>query len=236
MPNPLPTLTAMALPLVLLLAGCSTTAPAPGATETAPEPSSAARPTTTEPTLGAAATRAPTRRLAPGSTIPATAPATPQPLPDTVIAVVVPNTDAPTMRLVAGVESYALRVGATVEKFQAATPALSDIDDAVEQAVGSEPDLIVGVGEDDIASFDIITAGRLDWQFLIIGAQLTEPTNNVTAVIWDGAHSRGFDEPDLSPEAVTVERAEAAMSAGMASIRAGVTGMVLHLDEELDAE
>lgn len=167
-------------------------------------------------------------RITPGSTIDTTPPPTPRALNDYTIAIVVPDDEAATQRLVAGVEAFARSAGTTVTTFRAGSGP-DPVDTALFAAIATDPELVVGVGVGDIDSFDFVTAGQPQQQFLVIGAQIPEPTDNVLAVIWKGSHSRGFDEADLDPASATADRAEAAMRTGVASILDGVSGVVLNL-------
>lgn len=70
-------------------------------------------------------------------------------------------------------------------------------------------------------------------RFLVLGAELAEPTYNVTAVEWSGAGFRGeglgsatlFDESSFSPE-----RCADAIRAGTAAVLSGTTGIVLWIE------
>jgi hypothetical protein len=111
-------------------------------------------------------------------------------------------------------------------------PAASDdeVEDLLVQATDTSPDLIVGAGAGVVDVFALITSQFLDQPFLVVGAQLPEPTENVTSVIWPGANFRGTaisDEQDLS--AVTDERGVDAMAAGVANVLHGVPGIVLSM-------
>lgn len=201
----------LALALPVALAGCASTNP-----DSAPAPSTqAAEPTDSRPPLAA------------GATINATAPATTPQLDNLVIALVIPNDDPATLSLAEGVERFATASGAELRKFTAASSAVPDIDDALMDAIKSEPDLTVGIGPADVPSFDILTADYGDWQFLMIGAELPEPTANVTAVIWDGASPTSTD----SPMRATADLAEAGMRAGIDSILNETVNVVLYLSE-----
>ena len=78
------------------------------------------------------------------------------------------------------------------------------------------------------------TASHFDQQFFVVGAQLPEPTVNVTAAIWRGASSGGGEVPDTAlsfdPDAFTREHAGAAIRAGVASVLSHLTGIVIWLD------
>lgn len=112
--------------------------------------------------------------------------------------------------------------------------------DAPEGAVGGitaamdlDPDLIIATGPALVDALALVTASHLDRQFLVVGAQVPEPTGNVTAAIWPGAASRGSeisDTADTHDEAAySSERADAAVRAGVASVLHDVTGIVLQL-------
>lgn len=106
--------------------------------------------------------------------------------------------------------------------------------DGIVEAMELGPDLIVCAGNDLIDALAVVSANHLDRQFLVLGAQLPEPTANVTATIWPGAASRGSEvpgaDPSLSADAVTPDRADAAIRAGAASVLSGWTGFVIQLD------
>ncbi|GAB3596902.1 hypothetical protein GCM10027408_07210 [Microbacterium tumbae] len=169
---------------------------------------------------------------APGRTIEATPPPADE-LSGYRIAVVVPDGSAGSRALLEGIRAFAASSGADLEEF----PAVEGDDPvgaAFEAAVDEEPDLLVGLGEGVADVFNYETPKLLSQQILIVGAQLFEPTANVTAVIWEGATSRGSEVgPDgpLDPASVTAQRGADALAAGVASVREGVTGVVLHLGD-----
>lgn len=105
--------------------------------------------------------------------------------------------------------------------------------DGIVEAMELGPDLIVSTGADLVDPLAVVTASHLDHEFLIIGAQLPEPTANVTASIWRGASSRGSEvanSPATSDsDAVTPERADAAVRAGVASVLNDLTGIVISI-------
>lgn len=169
----------------------------------------------------------PAREVAPepGRTIPVTPPGEPLDLAGWRIVVVGDAAD-----LVDGARGVAEGAGAELSEI----PAGDDPDGALAAAIDADPDLVVGVGEGVVDAFSFETAQRLDRDFLLLGAQLAEPTANVTAVIWEGATSRGSAasaDGDLDPASATPARGADALAAGIASIRAGETGIVLDLDD-----
>jgi hypothetical protein len=117
------------------------------------------------------------------------------------------------------------------------TIAVSEADDfvdAIVEAIDLEPDLVISAGHALVDPLALVTASHLDQQFLVVGAQLPEPTVNVTAAIWRGASSRGREVADTAssfdPDAFTSERADAAIRAGVASVLNDLTGIVISLD------
>jgi hypothetical protein len=106
--------------------------------------------------------------------------------------------------------------------------------DGIVQAMDLRPDLVVCAGNALVDALALVTASHLDQQFLIVGAQLPEPTVNVTAAIWRGAASRGGEVPDTAssfdPDAFTPAHAGAAIRAGVASVLSDLTGIVIWLD------
>ena len=132
----------------------------------------------------------------------------------------------------AAARAFAADSGAALSAFVAPTPDVDGVASALERAIADDPDLVVGLGAGVVDLFSFETAQRLDRQFLLVGAQLAEPTDNVTAVIWDGATSRGSaasPDGEIDDARVPESVGEAALAAGVASIRDGVTGVVLHL-------
>jgi hypothetical protein len=122
--------------------------------------------------------------------------------------------------------------GANLREFPVDEEGADPVGAALDGALGARPDLIVGLGDGVVDVFSFESAQLLDQQFLIIGAQLAEPTDNVTAVVWDGATSRGAaagSDGELSDASVTEDRGEDAFEAGLASIQDGTTGVVLRL-------
>jgi hypothetical protein len=106
--------------------------------------------------------------------------------------------------------------------------------DGIVQAMDQRPDLVVSAGHALVDALALVTASHLDQQFLVVGAQLPEPTMNVTAAIWRGASSRGREVPNTAasfhPAAFTPQQAGTAVRAGVASVLSGYTGIVISLD------
>lgn len=161
---------------------------------------------------------------APGRTIPATPSAVPD-LTGYRVAVIVPDDSESSETLLGAARAFADDSGAELVEFIAAAEGVDPVGDAFAGAAGSDADVVVGLGEGVIGVFDFETGKNLDQEVLIVGGQLAEPTENVTAVIWPGATAR---EP-ADEESITLQRGIDALTAGVVSIRDGVTGVVLSL-------
>ncbi|GAA4136484.1 BMP family ABC transporter substrate-binding protein [Leifsonia shinshuensis] len=138
--------------------------------------------------------------------------------------------DRATSTLVSGVTRWAQQRGVTITAVTARGD--DEVEDRLLRAIAASPDLVIGAGPDVVDVFSLTTAQHLHQQFLIVGAELPEPTANVTSVIWAGASFRGTGisvDGDIDPAAVTERRASDAISAGVASVLHGLTGIVLHL-------
>jgi hypothetical protein len=140
--------------------------------------------------------------------------------------------DDPTRTLVTAVRHWA-----AAEDVRLSTVEVKRRDRAIDgivEAIDLRPDLVICAGNALVDALALVTASHLDRHFLIIGAQLPEPTMNVTASIWQGASSRGREVPDTSasfdPRAFTHERAGAAIRAGVASVLHDLTGIVIWLE------
>lgn len=163
-------------------------------------------------------------RPAPGRTI-AAAPPSVGSLAGYRIAVVIPDDSSASLALLDGARDFASTTGAELVEFLADASGDDPVGAALAAAVDADPDVVVGLGEGTVPVFDFETGKILDQEVLVVGGQLAEPTENVTAVIWPGATSR---EPG-DDASVTVERGTDALGAGITSIREGVSGVVLDL-------
>jgi hypothetical protein len=140
--------------------------------------------------------------------------------------------DPATTTLVTAVNQWAKAEHVRLNTVAVTEPHLSV--DGIVDAMNQRPDLVICAGQLLVDALALVTASHLDQQFLVIGAQLPEPTVNVTAAIWRGASSRGREVPNtplsLEPNAFTPERAGAAIRAGVASVLHDLTGIVIWLD------
>lgn len=129
----------------------------------------------------------------------------------------------------------AAQTGAELIEAMAETPDETAVSAELAEALATEADLVVGLGEGTVDVFSFETAQRLDQEFLVVGAQLAEPTENVTAVIWDGATSRGSAasaDGALDASALTADHARSAVATGVERVRTGATGVVLRIDAD----
>ncbi|GLY01721.1 hypothetical protein [Actinoplanes sp. NBRC 101535] len=139
--------------------------------------------------------------------------------------------DAPTRALVTAVTDWA---AAEEVSLKTVTADVTKPVDAIVAAMQMRPDLIVSAGNDLIDPLALVSPNHLDQQFLIVGAEIAEPTHNVTAVDWTGASFRGEGLGAASafdPASFTGERCAAAIRAGVAAVLHDVTGIVLWLDQ-----
>lgn len=148
------------------------------------------------------------------------------------VALVTAGRDRPTAALVEAVEEWAAEEHVSLRKVTAKDAA--DLLPAVTRALDMHPDLIVSAGNDLIDPLATVTPNHLSQQFLVVGAELAEPTENVTAADWSGASFRGeglgmsstYDAASFTPE-----RCAASIRAGVAAVLNDLTGIVLWLDE-----
>ena len=139
--------------------------------------------------------------------------------------------DHPTATLVTAVKQWARDEQVRLETV--ATTEAKAVDGII-QAMELRPDLVVCAGHVLVDALALVTASHLDQQFLVVGAQLPEPTVNVTAAIWRGASSRGSEVANTAwsfhPDAFTPQQAGAAIRASVASVLSNLTGIVISLD------
>lgn len=152
------------------------------------------------------------------------------PAPGYRVVLLTAGDDAPTRTLVAAVTDWAGQEGVSLKTVTAADP--GRYPESVGEAVKLAPDLVISAGKDLVDALALVTASHLDRQFLVLGAELAEPTANVTAANWPGASFRGEGlgtSTGFDPASFTPSRAAAALRAGVASVLSGVTGVVLRL-------
>ncbi|MFI6264275.1 hypothetical protein [Micromonospora sp. NPDC051006] len=175
----------------------------------------------------------PSARPAPESTV------TPQPgswagvhpSKDYRVVLLTMGDDRPTRSLVTAVEEWAddEHVDLRTVVPDAHNPVASIV-----KALEMSPDLIVSAGNDLIDPLALVTPSHLSQQFLVVGAELAEPTHNVTAVDWSGASFRGEGlgmSSTYDADSFTGERCAAAIRAGVAAVLNDLTGIVIWLDQ-----
>jgi hypothetical protein len=104
--------------------------------------------------------------------------------------------------------------------------------EVIQEAIDAHPDLVVSTGDTLVDALALVTASWLDQEFLVVGAQLPEPTANVTAAIWAGADYRGegLGDPAVgSAGDVTPQTADDAVRAGVAAVVSGWGGHVVRV-------
>ena len=146
------------------------------------------------------------------------------------VVLIAESSDAAADTLSAAVQRWAVSEKANLTVLTAAGD--YEVLDRIDEAVSLTPDLVIGVGDGLVDMFTLLTPQRLEQHFLILGAELPEPTANVTSVIWPGATYRGTGlstSGGVDASTVTAERAEEAITAGVASVLHDLTGIVLNL-------
>ncbi|MEV4418685.1 hypothetical protein AB0L40_01760 [Patulibacter sp. NPDC049589] len=139
--------------------------------------------------------------------------------------------DAPTRTVADAVTQWADEVDASLKTVTVAKPV--EVLERIGDALALKPDLIISAGNHLVDPLALVTANHLDQQFLVVGAEVAEPTGNVTAADWTGASFRGegLGLPSAyDPASFTPERAGRAVRAGVAAVLEGVTGVVLRID------
>jgi hypothetical protein len=139
--------------------------------------------------------------------------------------------DRPTTTLVGAVTRWAEQEHVSLKTVSAKDP--GQFISSITRAMDLAPDLVISVGNDLVDSLALVTPNHLDQHFLVIGAEVAEPTENVTAADWTGASFRGegLGMPSAyDPATFTHERATRAVRAGVAAVLNDLTGIVVQLD------
>jgi hypothetical protein len=141
-----------------------------------------------------------------------------------------PDSDAETSTLRYAVQAWAARYQVSLHEVVARRA--GDYVTSLQKAIDADSDLVVVVGHGLVDPLAQVSAPNLETQFLIVGAEIAEPTHNVTAVDWPGAMFRGEGlglPAGYDPSTFTPERAADAVAAGTAAVLSGVTGFVVML-------
>ncbi|WIX80309.1 hypothetical protein QRX50_05875 [Amycolatopsis carbonis] len=152
------------------------------------------------------------------------------PAPGYRVVLLTAGDDAQTKTLMDAVKDWAEQEKVSLKVLSADDPAHHT--DCIVDAMNLAPDLIITAGSELIDAVTVVTASHLDRQFLVLGAEVAEPTVNVTAANWTGATFRGAGlttATDGDPASFTPARAAAAVRAGVASILSGLTGIVIRV-------
>jgi hypothetical protein len=138
--------------------------------------------------------------------------------------------DPQTKTLVTAVQEWAKQEHVSLKTVTAT--AGDDYIARIGEAMDLHPELVIAAGNHLVDPLAMVTPNHLDQQFLVVGAELAEPTGNVTAADWTGASFRGEGlgmSSGYDPATFTPARAAAAVRAGVASVLTGLTGIVLWL-------
>ncbi|MBF8184836.1 hypothetical protein ITP53_03590 [Nonomuraea sp. K274] len=139
--------------------------------------------------------------------------------------------DPQTRTLVNSVTEWAEQNDVSLKTVTAAKP--DQYIPRISHAMDLAPDLVISAGNDLVDPLSMVTPNHLGQQFLVVGAELAEPTENVTAADWTGASFRGEGlgmSSTYDPATFTPERAARAVRAGVAAVLTGLTGIVIWLD------
>src|SRR5262249_27718659 len=123
--------------------------------------------------------------------------------------------DRPTQTLVDAVTSWADDEDVSLKTVTA--NGADDLVPSITKAIDLKPDLIVPRANPLADPRAPVTATYLGQQSLVVGAELAEPTENVTAADWRGAAFRGEGlgmPSSYDPASFTAERAGRAVRAG----------------------
>lgn len=154
-----------------------------------------------------------------------------EPAPGYRVALLTTDRDARTRVLSDAVRAWAGDTDVTLEEVAADDPAAYV--ESIQAAIDLDADLVVTTGDGLVDPMALVTASNLEQQFLVVGAELAEPTGNVTAADWDGASYRGEglgQHAAFDPATFTPERADRALRAGVAAVLGGLNGTVVWVD------
>jgi len=149
-----------------------------------------------------------------------------RPAPGYRVVLLTAGDDQPTATLSEAVREWADEEGVDLRTVEAD----EDLIDGIVDAMDLNPDLIVSVGNDLVDPLATVSASHLAQPFLVLGAEIPEPTSNVTAVTWAGASFRGEGLVTSTPydaESFTTARSADALRAGVAAVLHDLTGIVI---------
>ncbi|WP_300681338.1 hypothetical protein [Nocardioides sp.] len=152
-------------------------------------------------------------------------------VPEGYTAVLVSTDDNASARvLTAAVKTWAAAHDVTLSLVPAHDPATYVA--SIQKAIDLKKNLVISAGDPLADPMALVTASWLDQKFLVLGAELAEPTANVTAAIWAGVNNRGGGATHAAsdPSTFTADRAGRAMDAGVAAVLRGYSGFVVKVD------
>lgn len=144
------------------------------------------------------------------------------------VALLTMGDEPATVTMIDAVRTWARDVGADLREVRAGADPIP----AISEAIGMRADVVMSAGDGLVDPLAIVTASHLDQPFLVLGGELAEPTANVLAVDWAGAGFRGEDLGQAAhhdPASFTPERCRNAVSAGVAALLSGQSGVVVWL-------
>lgn len=157
-----------------------------------------------------------------------------RPAPGYRVVLLTSDEDEATRTLAAAVRAWAKENGVGIRTILADTPEDQQAMYArIDEAIAQRSDLVITTGNDLVEPLDVVAPS---WQgqqeFLTVGSQAAEPTQNVTGVTWKGGAFRGYERgADVyDPATVTPERAARAIRAGVASVLGYRTGIFVWID------
>jgi basic membrane lipoprotein Med (substrate-binding protein (PBP1-ABC) superfamily) len=206
MKNPRLALLPLAVALLAVTAGCSA-------------PSAPAEVAALAPTPAPAAGQGPV----PGSTsTPAPGSWDSVPIPAGVtLEIVAAADDAETAAAIGAVQEWAEAHGAELVVTRGA-----GFEQLLASAAAAAPSAVITIGPTALDAVDRVSASNTGQPFLLLGAQLPEPTGNVAAVVWPGASSRDTDYGQATGFA---GHAASAIAVGIAAVVEERTGTVFDL-------
>lgn len=137
--------------------------------------------------------------------------------------------------LVAAVRKWATEEGRVKLKVRYLSDSTSFIEGLDDAAKNDNADLIITADNSLVEPVAVVSANHAGYdpqQFLVLGAEVAEPTRNIAATDWFGSAyiGEGLEVSDFyDPAAVTAPRAYAALRAGVAAVLSGYTSVIVRI-------
>jgi len=99
--------------------------------------------------------------------------------------------------------TVATELGADLEVRESASE--SDVAAQLAAAIAEQPAVIIGLGDGVLTDFDPAAASNLSQQFLLVGSEAPEPTDNLTAAsfrTWEGLYLAGVGAATAGPVSI----------------------------------